>query len=402
MQKTKYLSIIYLVALTVFSVSFFNIFLNVKGHQDQAFASGNFHVSFVESGKPAGTCVRVPNGNRYFTYDITATNSTGSPYKINYLAFHSNTSGCGAYDSTIGSSFEKISGKTDYQPGESGNLTLRYDTNVYNCGRTQYDAGFFQTDTTYSSTVFLGVVVDYGVDCPVSTPPPAGGPTPTPISTPTSTPTPTPISCIEDATVILSGLPSVLNSGQIVVFNASINNTGNTWWYHGGYFQFVQKSGFNINPTYGHYTPSMYSGDVRDFTFTLTAPIQPGSYAIQMQNVHRAGADYEKNNSTICRPAVSNDVYFGQIGVANFIVLAPSPTPISTPTPTPIPTPTPTFTPTPTPDPNKPAPVSAPQRKPTLIPNPDYDSLYCRIYRASGGELNPHPDPKCYTKFYKR
>ncbi len=173
-----------------------------------------------------------------------------------------------------------------------------------------------------------------------STPTPTATPAPTPAQSVAPTPLAAiPATCTENAAVSLTG-PSTLNPGQTGTFNAHIVNTGSSWWYHGGYFQFVQKSNLTITPSYGHYSPSMHTGDSRDFSFTLTAPTTPGTYTLRMQNLHRAGADYELDNGTVCGATATSDVFFGQEGVATFVVAAtstPTPTPVLTATPTPTP-----------------------------------------------------------------
>jgi len=134
-------------------------------------------------------------------------------------------------------------------------------------------------------------------------------------------------SCNETATAVLTG-PANVNPGQSVSFSANIKNTGNTRWYHGSYFQFVQTSGYTIAPTYGHYTPAMYPQDERAFSFTFTAPTTPGTYSITMQNVHKTGAEYQLENGDPCATATpTSDVYFGQTGTYTFTVAAPINTP---------------------------------------------------------------------------
>ncbi|MFH1429083.1 MAG: hypothetical protein ABIH39_04990, partial [Candidatus Margulisiibacteriota bacterium] len=212
--------VIFLVGIAVITAIFS---LNIVGLEDQvkiAAAAGDFNATFVETGKAPGVCITVnPYGaNQSFTYDITAANSSDHPYRIAYLAFHSDQAGCGAYDDSIGVGFNKISGKDFYNPGETGTLKLQYNTQAYSCGRVQYDAGYFATDLPYSSTVFIAVVVNYGVDCMPPTPTPAP-PTPTPIPptpapvppTPAPIPQPAILSFTANPTVICSGNSSVLS-----------------------------------------------------------------------------------------------------------------------------------------------------------------------------------------------
>ena len=125
--------------------------------------------------------------------------------------------------------------------------------------------------------------------------------------------------CQDEAEVSVSG-PSSLLPGEPGTFEAHVKNTGGTWWYHGGYFQLRQKSSLDISPSYGHYTPSMSPGSERDFNFTLTAPVELGTYALRMQNIHKAGADYQDGNGQTCAPDPAVDTYFGQEGSATFSV----------------------------------------------------------------------------------
>ncbi len=143
--------------------------------------------------------------------------------------------------------------------------------------------------------------------------------TPTPGPTPTPTPTPSPGACVEDHKYESVSIPGsiTLSPSQQYSFNVVNKNTGQTWWYHGSLFQFVQlpeaSPPFVLNPSYGHLSPSMRSGDTQQEDFILTAPSSPGTYTFQMRMVHRAGADYLLDNGSVCAPAPSQDVYFGEI-----------------------------------------------------------------------------------------
>jgi uncharacterized repeat protein (TIGR01451 family) len=158
------------------------------------------------------------------------------------------------------------------------------------------------------------------------TPPPTPTPTPVPPPTPTPTPVPppAPASCVDNASVdIVDGIAPVLAPGQTETFTLRVHNTGTSWFYHGSYYQFVQRTGLTMNPSYGHISPSMPAGDpsnYREWTFTLTAPAQPGDYTLTMQMVHRAYTELLRNDGTICGAAMDYDRYFGEQANLNFTV----------------------------------------------------------------------------------
>ncbi len=318
------------------------------------------------------------------TFDITANNNTSDNYAINYLAFHSDQAGCAAYSASVGTGFTKIYGSDTYAPWEVGTkLGLQYVRDTYNCGRTQIDAGFFDTDLPYSSTVFIGEVIDYGVDCVA--------------------PTPTPPTCQDNAVVSLSGVPTSLAPNQVINFNTSALNTGDTWWYNGIVYQFQQISALNVSPTYGALSGRINPGESDNWTFQLTAPAAPGNYDLTMQMIHNSLggiADYQYPNGSICASPPIADTYFGQIGTANFTVvtptLTPTPTPTPSPTPTPTPTPTPSLTPTPTPKPTSsitPTPTPTPKPTPTPTPTPTSTPSATVVPTFSNG---PFPQPVIY------
>ncbi len=134
-----------------------------------------------------------------------------------------------------------------------------------------------------------------------------------------------PSGCNDNATAsVISPIPSTLTPGQQVPFTIRVADTGNTRWYHGSYYQFLQRSGLSISPTYGHLPYGVYPGDSLNWGFTLTAPSAPGVYSLLMQMIHRAGADYIKANGTRCAPPAS-DTYFGQQSVQTFTVVPAQP-----------------------------------------------------------------------------
>jgi uncharacterized repeat protein (TIGR01451 family) len=180
----------------------------------------------------------------------------------------------------------------------------------------------------FNQTLRAGQTINFNVYYEAETgptPPPVVPPTPTPAPPPVNPPPPAqPLPCLENASVeIMEGIASPLAPGQQETFTVRVHNTGDTWFYHGSYFQFVQRTNLTISPTYGHISPSMPSGmawDYRQWTFTLTAPTAPGDYTLTMQMVHRAFANYQLNDGTVCAPAKAFDTYFGEQANLKFTV----------------------------------------------------------------------------------
>jgi uncharacterized repeat protein (TIGR01451 family) len=152
-------------------------------------------------------------------------------------------------------------------------------------------------------------------------PPPPPGPAPLP--------PPPPTSCTDNATVsFTTSIPATVTPGQTIPFAIHVVDSGNTRWYHGSGYKFLQKTNQTITSTspsnvvglnYGHLPYGAYPGDTIDWGFNLTAPTTPGNYSLNMQMMHFAGWDYGKADGTGCA-APSSNVYFGQSAVANFTV----------------------------------------------------------------------------------
>src|SRR5262245_50974920 len=126
--------------------------------------------------------------------------------------------------------------------------------------------------------------------------------------------------CQQMAEVSLSGIPSTMTPGQHARFRARVVNTGDTWWYHGAYFELAQRSMLTITPPSAGYSPSLRPGGVKEVTFDLQAPMTAGTYTLTMQNVVRKGADAQLANGEVCAPAGTSDVFFGEQGSATFTV----------------------------------------------------------------------------------
>jgi len=86
------------------------------------------------------------------------------------------TAGCNPTDSnsTLDAGLFVMSGKIDYAEGASGQAVFDYNTAQKNCGRVQVDAAFRNDAGEDQVPNFIGVVINYGVDC--TTTPPTNNP----------------------------------------------------------------------------------------------------------------------------------------------------------------------------------------------------------------------------------
>ena len=128
--------------------------------------------------------------------------------------------------------------------------------------------------------------------------------------------------CLQNAQATISGIPSTVSPGQHVRFRARVVNNGDTWWYHGAYFQLAQTTALTVIPPAAGYSPSLRPGGIQELTFDLASPTTPGTHTLTMQNVVRKGADQKLANGKVCAPASSADVYFGQPASVTFTVEA--------------------------------------------------------------------------------
>lgn len=139
-------------------------------------------------------------------------------------------------------------------------------------------------------------------------------------------PPPPPGNCTDNSSITFTdSIPDTLNPGQKESFIVRVTDSGDTRWYHGNAYQFLQQSNLSISPSYGRLSHGVYPGDQVDWTFILTAPSSPGTYTLNMRMNHSAGAEYIKPDGTTC-PAPSSDTYFGQTATRTFNVSQPSPT----------------------------------------------------------------------------
>jgi uncharacterized repeat protein (TIGR01451 family) len=143
--------------------------------------------------------------------------------------------------------------------------------------------------------------------------------------------------CADNAGLSFVANPSTsVTPGQAINLKVRVVNSGSTWFYHGSYFQLVQTSNLaSLNPTYGHISPSLRTGEEQVKDFTLTAPTAPGTYTLTFRMVHRAGADSQRDDGSMCAAAPTQDQYFGNSLSYTFTVANSQPTP-PPPAPQPI------------------------------------------------------------------
>lgn len=119
-----------------------------------------------------------PGQSHALTWTAQVTNDGPGDAYIEKAAFHSPIAGCASVgtDEFLDQSIFSMSGKTDYAEGESGQVTFTYMANAKNCGRVQVDAAYRNSNGSYAGAVFLGEMINYGVDCGPTTPPPVTPP----------------------------------------------------------------------------------------------------------------------------------------------------------------------------------------------------------------------------------
>lgn len=139
--------------------------------------------------------------------------------------------------------------------------------------------------------------------------------------------------CVDNATLTLTApFPATLTPGQTQEFTVNARNSGDTFWYHGSYYQLLQTEAANLNPTYGHISPAMNPGDEQQKTFLVTAPSAEGTYRLNFQMVHRAGAEYKHPDGTNCAAAPGSDSYFGNSLLITYSVRSGGGNPLIAPT----------------------------------------------------------------------
>ncbi len=153
--------------------------------------------------------------NGKLTWNAQITNFGPGGIFLEKAAFHDNQSGCSGTVQTLDQSIFTMNGKTQYAEGESGSVSFVYDVTAYNCGRVQVDAAFRNANNSGEGHVFLGEIIDYGVDCSNNPPPPP--PPPAPTITPAVT-----VPCVNgNYSLPITWTPAVNNDIRIFVDDAS-------------------------------------------------------------------------------------------------------------------------------------------------------------------------------------
>ena len=203
-------------------------------------------------------------GNRTIHYIAHITNHGPGPVNVEKAAFYHNIAGWQATDENLKGSLFQMTGKTTYQEGESGDTHFYYNTAQKNCGRVQVDAGF--RDPLNGNLVFIGTMINYGVNCV----------TPTPTLTPTPTPTPTPIPL--PITVSISANPSSICIGQSAYLSWTTNN--------------ATQVSINQLGTVNLYFGNQSVSPTQTTTYTITATNSIGSSAVASTTVFVTGYCY--------------------------------------------------------------------------------------------------------------
>lgn len=125
-------------------------------------------------------------------------------------------------------------------------------------------------------------------------------------------------------TVFTTAIPSTVNAGQVVPFTVRVQNTGDTRWYHGDAYRFLQASNLSIAPTYGHLPFVASVNDNIDWSFNLTAPTIAGTYSLNMRMNHMAGWNYMRDSDGVQSAGPASNTPFGGTAYALFDVVAPS------------------------------------------------------------------------------
>jgi hypothetical protein len=132
--------------------------------------------------------------------------------------------------------------------------------------------------------------------------------------------------CSENASLTAPQvIPGTVAPGSINPFQIQIYDSGSTRFYHGSYFQLVQKTSLNVDPPYGHLASGMYPGDTQTINFKLIAPEVPGTYTVTFQMRHNAGASYLLADGSECGVTPTQDTYFGNSVSMTFTVVGPQP-----------------------------------------------------------------------------
>ena len=144
-----------------------------------SFTSATVDIAVDWVSKPAENCITVnPNNPQTVQWVANITNGTNNGVHLNKVAYHDFTAGCDATTSrpTNPNEFYQIS-RSDYPAGSSGQTTLSFNTAKEQCGRIQLDSSFIDDATGEDKKLFVGAIINYGVNCGSDT---GSQPTPTP------------------------------------------------------------------------------------------------------------------------------------------------------------------------------------------------------------------------------
>ncbi|HLC61192.1 MAG TPA: PKD domain-containing protein [Candidatus Nanoarchaeia archaeon] len=126
-------------------------------------AANNQNIDYSFTHAPPGNCFKAtPNHGGILQWLVDVQNNGPGRMHIVSAAFHDPHSGCGATTYSPSGGWH-VGGTTGYYEGGSGHTSFTYDLNSKNCGRVQVDAGF--RDDNDEDIVFIGYVIDYGVNC---------------------------------------------------------------------------------------------------------------------------------------------------------------------------------------------------------------------------------------------
>lgn len=192
------------------------------------------------------------------------------------------------------------------------------DTNVTDGSTYEYRITATNSSGSTDSLNTDSILVN-STNCGGSSPPPPPPPPPPPSGT-----------CSDNAsTTTITGLPAGnLSPNTTYQFTIRVTDTGNTRWYNGGAYQFVQNTSQNLSPVVGWLPYAAYPGDTIDWTFSLTTPSSSGNYSVSLQMAHNAGWNYLNADGTSCSPPASTFV-FGSVSTLNFTVASAPPASIS-------------------------------------------------------------------------
>lgn len=223
--------------------------------------------------------------------------------------FHGNQASCNATSEGVGGNADVQSANFS-QPHSSGDVTISWGFNMFNCGTYQFDAAFRSNNG--GDNIFIGEVVNMGKNCGATPTPTPSGTEETPTPTPTATPTPTPTPSSSTTPNPLACSPS--SSSVAVGVAASFTATGGT-----GTYAWYALTG---NPA---------TGAGQTFAVSYTAP--GSKTVIVASGANQASCPVTVNPTPTPTPSASASP-------------SPSPSPSGTPTPTPSTTysPTPTLT----------------------------------------------------------